>query len=140
MSEADIIDWRTRTVSCVRKLGLARTYRRSHDLAYEMVTDLRPVGPPKSEQRDAEESMKAIYEIALDIAMLFRSNTVSYSWLQRKPLSSVLMAESEIVGSTNPGRSAELYKPGRIIFGGIVKNQDSEEDRVVLTKSELMVN
>ena len=141
MSEADIVDWRIRTVSCAQKLGLAHNCRRSRDLAYETVKDLRAVGPQKiSEQRDAEETMTAIYDTALSIAILFRSNTVSYSWLQRKPLSSMLMSESEIIGSTDPGRPAELCKPGRIIFGGAVKNQNSEEDRVILTKSELMVN
>lgn len=104
-----------------------------------MVKDLRPVGPRTGEQRDAEETMTAVYETALKIAILFRSNTVSYSWLQKKPLSSILMSESEIIGSTNPGRPAEVCRPGKIIFGGAVKNQNSEEDRVILTKSELMV-
>lgn len=93
-----------------------------------------------SDVREAKETMTAIYDTALNIAIIFRSNTVSYSWLQRKPLSSVLMSESEIIGSTDPGRPAELCKPARIIFGGAVKNQNSEEDRVILTKSELMVN
>ncbi len=144
MSEADITDWRIRTVSCAQKLGPGRKSRRSRDLAYDMVQDLRPVGPQKIfEQKDAEETMTAIYDTALDIAILFRSNTVSYSWLQRKPPSSILISESEIIGSigsTDPGRPAELCKPCRIVFGAAVKNQHTEEDRVVLTKSEIMVS
>ena len=141
MSEADIIDWRIRTVSCAQKLGLAHNCRRSRDLAHDMVKDLRAIGPQKiSEERDAEETMTAIYDTALDIAIIFRSNTVSYSWLQRKSPSSILTSESEIIGSTDPGRPAELCKPGRIIFGGAIKNQNFEEDRVVLTKTELMMN
>lgn len=140
VSEADIVDWRIRTVSCAKKLGLTRNSHRSRDLASDLVRELRPVGPQKgSELRDAEETMAAICNTALNIAILFRSNTVSYSWLQRKSLSSILMPESEIIGSITPNRPAELCKPWKMVFGGAVKNQESEEDRVVLTKSELLV-
>ena len=140
MSEADIVDWRIRTISCGQKLGLASPARLFHDPAYETIRDLRPVGPQGvGEQKDAEKAMAAIYSAALYIAILFRSNTVSYSWLQKKSASSIPKAESEIVGSTNPGHPADKCRPWRIVFGGVVKNQDSEEDRVVLTKSELLV-
>lgn len=139
MSEADIIDWRIRTISCGQKIGLASPLGRFHDLAYETVRGLQPVGPPGGDdEKDAEEAMAAIYKRALNIAILFRSNTVSYSWLQKKPPSQFQPAEIEMIGSTDPRRPPEQCKPWRIIFGGVVKNQNSEEDRVVLTKSELL--
>ena len=140
MSEADIVDWRIRTISCGQKLGLASPARLFYDLAYDTIRHLRPVGPQSvGEQKDAEKAMAAIYNTALNIAMMFRSNTVSYSWLQKKSASSIQKAESEIIGSTNPGQPADKCRPWRIVFGGVVKNQNSEEDRVVLTKSELLV-
>ena len=137
VSEADIVDWRIRTISCGQKLGLASPARLFQELAYETIRGLRPVGPQS--EKDAEKAMAAIYKIALDIAILFRSNTVSYSWLQGKSPSSIQRAEREIIGSTNPGQPADKCRPWRIVFGGVVKNQNSEEDRVVLTKSELLV-
>ena len=104
-----------------------------------MVRDLRPIGPPSTgEIKDAEKAMAAIYYTAHDIAILFRRNTVSYSWLQRKSPLSIQKAESEIIGSTDPSHP-DKCRPWRIVFGGVVKNQDSEEDRVVLTKTELLV-
>ena len=140
VSEADIVDWRIRTISCGQKLGLASPARLLSDLAYETNRYLRPVGPqPVSEQKEAEKAMAAIYNTALNIAILFRSNTVSYSWLQKKSASSIQREESEIIGSISPGHPADTRRPWRVIFGGVVKNQDSEEDRVVLTKSELLV-
>ena len=84
--------------------------------------------------------MAEIYHTAHNIAMLFRSNTVSYSWLQKKSPLSILKAESEIIGSTNLSLPPDKCRPWRIVFGGVIKNQDSEEDRVVLTKTELLVN
>ena len=141
MSEADIVDWRIRTISCGQKLGLATPLRVFQKPADDTVRDLRPVGPPGgSEQKDAEEAMGAIYKKALSIAIIFRSNTVSYSWLQTKLSSKIPKAEIEIIGSTDPVRPAEQCKPWRIIFGGVVKNRKSEEERVVLTKSEVLVN
>lgn len=141
MSEADIIDWRIRTISCGQKGGLASPGRFIHEPANETIRGLRPVAPLiAGEQKDAEKAMVAIYNTALTIAILFRGNTVSYSWLQNKSPSSIQKAEIEIIGSTDPGRPAEQCKPWRIVFGGVVKSQNSEEDRVVLTKSELLVN
>ena len=84
--------------------------------------------------------MAAIYNTALNIAILFRSNTVSYTWLQKQSPSKIPKAEFEIIGSADPNRPAEQCQPWRIVFGGVVKNQESEEERVVLTKSELLVN
>ena len=140
VSEADIVDWRVRTVSCGQKAGL--TLRSHHDLAYRLVQQLRPIGPSATseEHADARDTMEAICDKALNIALLFRSNTVSYSWLQKRSISKIPPAEREIIGSTDPNRPAELCKPWKIVFGGAVKNQDSEEDKVVLTKSELLVN
>ena len=141
MSEADIVDWRIRTVSCGQKLGLGHSNRRSGELAVELVHCLRPVSSHSGvEYSEAKETMAAIYNTALKIAILFRSNTVSYSWLQRKSASSIPKAEREVIGSTDPSRPEEQCKPWMIVFGGIVKNQNSEEDKVVLTKSELMVS
>ena len=141
MSEADIVDWRIRTISCGQKIGLASPSCRSHDPAHATVKGLRPVGPPGGgDLKDAEEAMTAIFNTALDIAILFRSNTVSYSWLQKKSASKLQPAEIEIIGSTDPRHPAEQCKPWIIVFGGVVKNQHSEEDRVVLTKSEVLVD
>ena len=141
MSEADIVDWRIRTISCGQKLGLASPDRLFHNPAYEIVRVLRPVGPPGlGEQKEAEKAMAAIYSAAFDIAILFRKNTVPYSWLQKKSPSSIPQAEVEIIGSTHPSLPTEQCRPWRIVFGGVVKSQDSEEDRVVLNKSELLVN
>ena len=141
MSEADIVDWRIRTISCGQKLGLASPVRLFHNLAYNIVRDLRPIGPTGvGEQKEAEKAMAAIYNTAFDIAILFRKNTVSYSWLQKESPSSIPQAEVEIIGATHPVRPAEQWEPWRIVFGGVVKSQDPEEDRVVLTKSELLVN
>ena len=140
MKEADIVDWRIRTVSCAQKLRHTHGSHRFRDPAYETVQDLRPVGPRKgSEESAAEDLMAAIYETALNIAILFRSNKVSYFWLQNKPASSIDKSEREIIGSTDLSRPAELWKPWRIVFGGVVKNPDSGEDRVGLTKSELLM-
>lgn len=140
MSEADIVDWRIRTITCGQELGLASPVRIFNDLAHETVRDLRTVGPPdRGEQKEAEKAMAAIYNTAFNIAILFRRNTASYSWLHKKSPSSIPQAEVEVIGSTHPGRPAEQWKPWRIVFGGVVKNEDSEEDRLVLTKSELLV-
>ena len=141
MSQVDIVDWRIRTISCGQKIGLASLSRRFYDPAYDKVRGLEPVGPPGGgEQKEADEAMAAIYKKALDIAILFRSNTVSYSWLQKKSASKLQPAEVEIIGSTDPHHPAEQCKPWIIVFGGVVKNQHSEEDRVVLTKSEVLVD
>ena len=105
-----------------------------------MIRDLRPIDPQKLiEERDAGLTLTRICEKALNIAMLFRSNTVSYCWLQKKSPSSIIGSESEVIGSNASNRPAEHCRPWKIVFGGAVKNQDSQEDRVVLTKSELLV-
>ena len=82
--------------------------------------------------------MTSIYIKAFDLAILFRSNAVPYSWLHKNSLSRIPEAEVNIVGVTHPEHSAGLWKPWRMVFGGVVKSEDSGEDRVVLAKSEIL--
>ena len=138
VSEADIADWRARTVSCGQKLGPATPIALFHNLAHATLRDLGPIGPPNfSEEKEAERAMTSIYHTAFDLAILFRSNKVSYSWLQNKSPSSISIAEAGIAGVTQldcPG----LWKPWRVIFGELVKSGDSEGDRFVLAKPEVL--
>ena len=149
VSKADIVDWRTRTIACRQKLDgdtRTRTSPAVRQQARKTLQNLHPIGPPSNdEQKDAEEALTAIYDRALKIAILFRSSkTVSYSWLQKEEsLSRVERTEeSDIIGiAADPGRViAEQCTSWRIVFGGVVKNENSEGgDRVVLRKSELVV-
>ena len=152
MTEADIVDWRTRTIACRQNLNgdtRTRTSPAVREQARKTIQNLQPIGPPSNdEQRDAEEALTAIYNDALKIAILFRSNssssnTVSYSWLQKKEsLSRVERAEeSDIIGIADPGRiTAEQCTSWRIVFGGVVKNEnEGGGDRVVLRKSEVVI-
>ena len=138
MSEADITDWRIRTVSLVRKLDPSLSLQRSATEAYSTFDVLRPI--ITSSRADAHNAMVALFHSASKIAMLLRSTTVSYSWLQKKPRATILIAESEIIGSINPNYPAGQAKLWKMVFGGVVKNNDSEEeDNVVLSKSEILV-
>ena len=140
MSKADILEWRTQTISCARKLDPGRRSRRSSDVASDIVKFLSPAGPVKGDQlMDAEKSMTAICDVAVKAAVLFRSSTVSYIWLQRQSTINIPPSEREIIGSASPGRRAEDCSPWIIVFGGVVKNEESQEDKLVLRKSELLV-
>ena len=140
MSGIDINDWRTRTVSCAKKLNDDRTLRTSRELAHDLVLFLQPVGLQNSTgKKEAEDAMLGICDTAFDIAIMFRINSVPHTWLQRISITSLEQTDYEVIGSSNPNHSAEQCRPRKIIFGGAVKYAESEEDRIVLTKSEVLV-
>ena len=83
--------------------------------------------------------MEPIVDSAISIALLFRSTQVPYAWLQKEQASSILASEREIIGSTAPNRPPEECKPMKVIFGGVIKNPESDEEKTLLVKTEMLV-
>ena len=82
--------------------------------------------------------MEAICKTVLNIALISRSNSVSYTWVQKRSVSSIAEPEYDVIGAIAPKRYPHQGKPWRVIFGGVIKGQGSD-DHISLTKLDVLV-